>query len=1033
MFALPRVYSLYVDWRIEHAVTQLLAEAAWVAPKHSRLAMAQPPASGSRMRSAAVTPRSLELMDAVSDVFKLTKDAHSRRARHALASARYVIGDYAAAASEIEAAARNSDDAALWNDLAAARLESAIASNAPHDAVPALVAVDRALQLAPRFDAALYNRAAILESIGLRTLARDAWQNTLSVEANSQWQMTIRDALRRTENLSAEKQWAASLERLRVTSPESAAGVASEIAKRFPQQTRVRVELVLPSQWAEASMAGDRRTADGELRIARLLASALRENKQESLAWESILAIDSAITSDAHGLARAYLLYREGRILYSNHELAAAENRLRDAAHSFDAAASPMQRAAEYYAANTIADQGRTREAAALYENLAGQIDPERYRALSAQLNWQISIAEGRMGHWDAALDATKRSIAGFVRLGEKENAGATENLLAEQYDLLGQPERAWKHRATAFALLSEAGAMYRLQVALAGASRDRVRRKDWPASVTLLGLEIEVSRLAGDSALVADAMARRARARAALGDARTAMMDIASARDANAKIADASMRAKVGADIDVAEGVVVRRTNRSRSVQLLTSAIRYYTDSSSAFLLPELFLERGRTQRAHGLDLEALADFDRGIEQLEANRKNVTAFDIQTTVGDVDEDLFLEAVRVAVDRGDSARAFDYSERSRSRALLHRIGRSGDWPSMKTPPRVVAGVALVEFMVLDDRVVVFTLADELRMTAIPVDRAKLEAMVDELTTAIQKERSLTTVHESSQHLYDLLLRPMRPLLKDAKVAVFLPNQMLDRVPWAALYDSTSGRYVIEDAAVVTAPSVAYLGVAEAHPRSDARALVLGNPRNAFSLLDLPPLLAAEDEAKTIARLYRSPALLIGSDATRERFLREAGNYEVVHFGAHAISSEIDDAQSFLVLASAGDRDSGLLYAGEITQLRLERVKLLVLAACGTVRGPTVHLDGTPSIGRSFLAAGVEAVIGTLWDVDDERSAALFTHIHRSFASGRSPADALRDVQIRAIRSGNSEIAHPKTWAGVVVMGGAGPVLEARYE
>src|SRR6185369_12581988 len=111
-------------------------------------------------------------------------------------------------------------------------------------------------------------------------------------------------------------------------------------------------------------------------------------------------------------------------------------------------------------------------------------------------------------------------------------------------------------------------------------------------------------------------------------------------------------------------------------------------------------------------------------------------------------------------------------------------------------------------------------------------------------------------------------------------------------------------------------------------------------------------------------LYRAPTVLIGSDATSRRFEQELKTCNVLHFACHAVSSEITDDQSFLVLASDMPAVSGALYSRDITKLDMRHVSLVVLAACGTIRGPTFHVDGMPSIGRAFIAAGAKAVIGT---------------------------------------------------------------------
>jgi len=100
-------------------------------------------------------------------------------------------------------------------------------------------------------------------------------------------------------------------------------------------------------------------------------------------------------------------------------------------------------------------------------------------------------------------------------------------------------------------------------------------------------------------------------------------------------------------------------------------------------------------------------------------------------------------------------------------------------------------------------------------------------------------------------------------------------------------------------------------------------------------------------------------------------------------------------------------------------MRLPRAPLVVLAACGTLRGKTESIEGMPSIARSFLAAGASTVAGTLWDVDDARASAMGTAFHRAVDAGATPALALQEAQRDAIARGGED-AHPKHWGAYVI-------------
>src|SRR5215218_4098707 len=116
----------------------------------------------------------------------------------------------------------------------------------------------------------------------------------------------------------------------------------------------------------------------------------------------------------------------------------------------------------------------------------------------------------------------------------------------------------------------------------------------------------------------------------------------------------------------------------------------------------------------------------------------------------------------------------------------------------------------------------------------------------------------------------------------------------------------------------------------------------------------------------VAALYPQAETLTGPWATKSRFLTEVGRYEIVHFAGHAISNEEFPLLSMLVLApEAGS--AGALMAHEIYGLKLERTRLVVLAACSTARARISPGEGVLGLARPFLAAGVPSVVASLWN------------------------------------------------------------------
>jgi len=148
-----------------------------------------------------------------------------------------------------------------------------------------------------------------------------------------------------------------------------------------------------------------------------------------------------------------------------------------------------------------------------------------------------------------------------------------------------------------------------------------------------------------------------------------------------------------------------------------------------------------------------------------------------------------------------------------------------------------------------------------------------------------------------------------------------------------------------------------------------------------------------------------------------------GGYDVLHFAGHGISN--DDYPSLSRLLLAGDGEAARsLFANEIAMLRVNRLQLVVLAACRTSAGRIRRGEGVLSLARPFIAAGVPTVVASLWDVDDRASHALFVAFHRGLRRGLPPAEALRSAQLDALAESDALLRDPSNWANFVVIGGA---------
>lgn len=185
-----------------------------------------------------------------------------------------------------------------------------------------------------------------------------------------------------------------------------------------------------------------------------------------------------------------------------------------------------------------------------------------------------------------------------------------------------------------------------------------------------------------------------------------------------------------------------------------------------------------------------------------------------------------------------------------------------------------------------------------------------------------------------------------------------------------------------------------------------------------------PLLPLPDSRREIEAARRfsiaQPTVLVGSQATEER-VRGAltQEFELVHFAAHAIWNTRHPARSALVLAPSSGQD-GLFQAREILRLPTT-AELVILSACQTARG-----GGDASIQHladAFFIAGARSVVGSLWPVDDRKTAEFMSAFYSRLARGEPKAEALRRTQITF-----SQRWPPRHYAAFILIGdGSGQV------
>ncbi|HYO74865.1 MAG TPA: tetratricopeptide repeat protein, partial [Thermoanaerobaculia bacterium] len=137
----------------------------------------------------------MKLSGAAGELVQRAERERDADAQHAAGVALVLADAPAAAIARLEQAAAASNAAQTWSDLAAARYAAASQLGRASLYPEALAAADAALRIEPKLPEALFNRALILERLGLTEQARRGWQQYLEVDPASPWAQEARARL----------------------------------------------------------------------------------------------------------------------------------------------------------------------------------------------------------------------------------------------------------------------------------------------------------------------------------------------------------------------------------------------------------------------------------------------------------------------------------------------------------------------------------------------------------------------------------------------------------------------------------------------------------------------------------------------------------------------------------------------------------------------------------------------------------------------------------------------------------------------
>lgn len=267
---------------------------------------------------------------------------------------------------------------------------------------------------------------------------------------------------------------------------------------------------------------------------------------------------------------------------------------------------------------------------------------------------------------------------------------------------------------------------------------------------------------------------------------------------------------------------------------------------------------------------------------------------------------------------------------------------------------------------------------------------------------VSKTRSLGTHLRSPEgtpdrlqrSLFELLIQPVMPNLVEKERVFLVLDEELRSAPIGVLKDSAGEMLIGQHRLSLLSPTIS----GESRPLSfgdDTEILLVGAPTG-------QSLRGVQTELRSLVEQFHNSTLLKGADATSTRVSELVGAHRLVHVASHASKDGIELEDGFASLR-------------EVFSSRLQPGTLVVLSACETALSD----GGASSLAEAYRAAGAQAVVASLWRVDDAATAEFFESFYQYLRRGESPDSALQQAKRRMQAS---RWSHPYYWAGFVLLG-----------
>lgn len=687
--------------------------------------------------------------------------------------------------------------------------------------------------------------------------------------------------------------------------------------------------------------------------------------------WEDGLSI--AKSAGAHEQA-AGLEFSMVQLLSRQHRADAAELLVRDGNRHSAATHDPHLAG---YGMNTLAiwliDQSRYEEAIPLLERAYAMSDPKGDVAFNSLSN--LGLCLYRLGEFDQSLAVLRKieaaSLQGDAAKIPVETYGNLGNVYAEREDY----PTALRYYTKALKAAEETGEKSSIGNWLGSLAHISIQTSNWTAAESYNTQALAVAKELSDRTLELYSLCDSARILNGRGDYASAV--------------------KLFQEVAHAENYA----NRLPALRAHAGLARLYS--------------------ARGMDELADHEFEAAVNIVEDRRSALKE--------DKYKILFLSALISAhqdyidflMSRGKNQKALEIAEASRARILQDRLGDSNQTAAFSAAAyqRLAgqSGTILLSYSLGRERSYMWVTTGSGIVSYPLPSKDNIQSLVERYRAFIDNIHDpLDTEESSGPELYKVVLEPALEHIPPGSHLIIAADLGLHALNFETLpVPAPRKHYFLEDATITMVPSLNMLMGHQSNSSRAVKLLLIGDPSSTDEHFPKLPYaakeialvqghFAAQDvtdyrESAAVPAVYQGPTL---------------NGFSYIHFTAHASADRESPLDSAIILS--GQEGANKLTAREVLKHPLN-AELVTISACQGAGARTYTGEGLVGFMWAFFQTGARNIIAGLWDVSDESTPLLMDQLYAGIATGRAPAEALRQAKLE-LRKANPIWSLPYYWA-----------------